>query len=137
MTITTSKTGFIKIIVYALAASAVATAANVILYFISKSAGFLPDNALIPNQSKPITLLPVIFSSIVPSIIAGLVMAITHRFAKNSKKIFNTIAVSLLIMSFANPFFIPGVPMMMAIMLNLMHVTVAGSLIYTFNKYII
>lgn len=134
---TTAKTSFLKIIGLALAAALIALLANIILFYIGKSLGFFPESVLLPNQDQPLTLLPVILSSIMPSLVAGLIMALLNKYTKNPKKIFNTMAVALLIMSFANPFFIPGVPMMMAILLNVMHVTVAGSLLYTFNKYIV
>ena len=44
-------------------------------------------------------------------------------------------AVVLVILSFASPFSIPGVPPAMGIAVNLMHVVVAGLTIYAFRRY--
>lgn len=107
---------------------------NSILFYLGKAAGALPDTVLIPNQNAPITIVPIIISSIVPSIIAGLVMALINKFSSKPKKIFNIIAIILVILSFANPFMIPQVPMAMVVVLNLMHIVVAGNLMYFYNK---
>lgn len=131
-----TKTSFGKILGLSLVAGLISTIINVILFFIGKAAGFFPDTVLIPNQNAPLNFVNFIISSIVPSLLAGLVMGLIYRFIKNSKKVFNIISIVLVIFSFANPFFIPAVPIMMAVMLNLMHLVVAGNLIYVFNKYI-
>ncbi|MBK7668994.1 MAG: hypothetical protein IPJ32_17620 [Sphingobacteriaceae bacterium] len=131
-----TKTSFGKILGLSLVAGLISTIINVILFFIGKAAGFFPDTVLIPNQNAPLNFVNFIISSIVPSLLAGLVMGLIYRFAKNPKKVFNIISIVLLILSFANPFFIPAVPIMMAVMLNLMHVVVAVDLMYVFNKYI-
>ncbi len=131
-----TKTSFGKILGLSLVAGLISTIINVILFFIGKAAGFFPDTVLIPNQNAPLNFVNFIISSIVPSLLAGLVMGLIYRFIKNSKKVFNIISIVLVIFSFANPFFIPAAPIMMAVMLNLMHLVVAGNLIYVFNKYI-
>lgn len=131
-----TKTSFGKILGLSLVAGLISTIINVILFFIGKAAGFFPDTVLIPNQNAPLNFVNFIISSIVPSLIAGLVMGLIYRFAKKPKKVFNIISIVLLVLSFANPFFIPGAPIMMAVMLNVMHVVVAGDLMYVFNKHI-
>lgn len=131
-----TKTTFVKILGLSLVAGLISTVLNIILFFIGKAAGFFPDTVLIPNQNAPLNTLNFVISSIVPSLVAGLVMGLIYRFSKKPKKVFNTISVVLVILSFINPFFIPGAPIMMAVMLNLMHVVVAGDLMYVFNKYI-
>jgi hypothetical protein len=107
---------------------------NTILFYVGKAAGAFPETVLLPNQNTPLTIVPVIFSSTVPSLVAGLVMGLINRFAKNPKKIFMIISVILLVFSFVNPFMIPNVTLAMAVTLNLMHVVVAGNLMYFYNK---
>lgn len=131
-----TKTSFGKIILFSLAAGLISTVINLILFFIGKAAGFFPDTVLIPNQNAPLNFVNFIISSIVPSLVAGLVMGLIYKFAKKPKKVFNIISIVLVLLSFINPFFIPGAPIMMAVMLNLMHIVVAGNLMYIFNKYI-
>lgn len=130
------KTGFLKIMGLTLIGALVSAAINAGLFFIGKGFGAFPEDVLIPNQNKPITLVPVIMASILPLLIAGLVMGLLNRFAKKSKLIFNIIAVVLLLLSLINPFMIPAAPLSMPIMLNLMHIVCAGSLFYAYNKYI-
>lgn len=131
-----TKTSFGKIMLLSLIAGSLSSVANLILFYIGKAAGFFPDTVLIPNQNAPLNSANFIISSIVPSLIAGLVMALIYKYAKKPKKVFNIISIILVVLTFMNPFFIPGVPLMMAIMLNIMHLVVAGNLMFTFNKYI-
>jgi hypothetical protein len=78
----------------------------------------------------------VIASSIIPSIIAGLVLAGLNYFLSKPWRVFTIIAAVLLVVTFANPFMgIPGIPLGMGIWLNVMHVVVAGSVLYCFNRF--
>ena len=131
-----TRTSFGKIILLSLAAGSISAVINVILFFIGKASGFFPDTVLIPNQNAPLNFVNFIISSIAPSLIAGLVMGLIYKFAKKPKKIFNIISIVLVLLSFINPFFIPAAPIMMIVILNLMHIVVAGDLMFVFNKYI-
>ena len=121
---------------FTLLAGAISIVINVILFFIGKAMGAFPETVLIPNQGKPFTVVPFIFSSMIPSIVAGLVMGLINHFSKKPKKVFNIIALILVVLTFINPFFIPGAPMMMIIILNIMHVVVAANLVFIYNKII-
>lgn len=131
-----TKTSFGNIMKFTGFAIASSIIINVILFYVGKAAGAFPETVLIPNQNAPLTIIPVILSSILPSIIAGLVMGLINKFSSKPKKIFNIVATILLILSFGNPFMIPEVPMAMVVVLNLMHVVVAGNLMYFYNKNI-
>ena len=119
MNTTSTKTTFGKILLYSLIAGATAAVINSILFFIGKALGAFPETLLIPNQGQPFTVLPFIFSSILPSLVAGLVMGIINHFSKSPKKIFNIIAIVLVLLSFYSPFTVPGISIMAIIFFNI------------------
>jgi hypothetical protein len=117
-------------------AGAIAAVINSILFFIGSSTGLIDSSILIPGANAPLTVVPVIASSIIPSIIAGLVLAGLNYFLSKPWRVFTIIAAVLLVVTFANPFMgIPGIPLGMGIWLNVMHVVVAGSVLYCFNRF--
>jgi hypothetical protein len=76
-------------------------------------------------------------SSLIPSMLAGLVYYLLARFTKNGYRYFTILAIVLLLFSFGNPFFaIPNVPISYAIALNIMHVVVVACLLYSFKKFV-
>jgi hypothetical protein len=106
---------------------------NAGLFFAADSAGLFPATALI--NGAPLSVLPVIISSIIPTIVAAGVFALLGRFTQHPVRIFTILAIVLTILSFANPFLgIPGVTVPMAVVLNLMHVVVAGCVVYSFRR---
>lgn len=132
----TKKTSFGKIMLYSLFAGLTSVVINEILFFIGKAMGAFPETVMVPNQNQPFNALPFIFSSIIPSLVAGLVMGLINHIAKAPKKIFNIIAIVLVLLSLYSPFTIPMAPMSMIIVLNIMHLVVAGNLIYFYNRII-
>jgi hypothetical protein len=117
-------------------AGAIAAVINSVLFFIGSSSGLIDSSILIPGANAPLTVVPVIASSIIPSIIAGLVLAGLNYFLSKPWRVFTIIAAVLLVVTFANPFMgIPGIPLGMGIWLNVMHVVVAGSVLYCFNRF--
>lgn len=117
-----------------LMAAGVATGLNALLFFIFKALGIIVDTIFIqPNQ--PLTIVPIIISSILPSLIASLVFFLLEKFTKNGFKVFRIIALVLVVLSFINPFMgIPNVTVAYAVVLNLMHVVVAGAVLYFIGK---
>ncbi len=112
----------------------VAAALNTVIFFTAKALGLLPDTALI--QGQPLTVVPVIISSILPVLVAAGVFALLGRFTRQPVRIFTILAFVLLLASFLNPFMgIPGVTIPMGLVLNLMHVVVAGLVVYAFRRY--
>ena len=111
-----------------------AAATNSVVYFAAKSLGFIPDTALVNGQ--PLTVVPVIISCILPVMVAAGIFALLGRFTKNPVRIFTMVAVVVLVLSFVNAFVaIPGVTLAMGIVLNLMHVVVAGFTLYAVRRY--
>ncbi|GAB3641669.1 DUF6069 family protein [Spirosoma arcticum] len=115
-------------------AGLIAAAVNAVLFYIGTATGAIPASLIIPNAGQPLTVIPVIVASFVPAIAAGLLLALLNRFTKRPLRIFNIIAIILLVLSFSSPFSIPNVPVGMVVILNLMHVVVAGAVLGAFNR---
>ena len=115
-------------------AGAVALVINAVLFFIFHAAGVLTDDIMIqPNQ--PLTIVPIILSSVMPSIVGACVFFLFEKYATNGYKGFTILSIILLVLSFMNPFMgIPNVTMGYAIVLNVMHVVVAVSLLYFIKR---
>jgi hypothetical protein len=85
-----------------------------------------------PNQ--PLSVVPIIISSIVPTLLAGVVFYFIEKYTNNGFNIFRVLAIVLLVLSFTSPFTqIPGVTMAYAIGLNVLHVVVVAALLYFLN----
>jgi hypothetical protein len=120
-------------------AAVAAAAINAVLFFVGDAIGLMDKNVGIPGPDgsvQPITLLPVVMSSVIPTLVAAGVLALLNRFTANPLRIYGIVTVVLLVLSFANPFLgIPNVPVGMGVWLNVMHVVVAGVAWYVFNRY--
>jgi hypothetical protein len=118
-----------------LLAGLVAALINVLLFFIFRQAGLITDTILLPNN-EPMSVVPIIMFSIIPSFLASLVYYLLDRFTKRGYRYFTILAILLLILSFGNPFFgIPNVTVPYAIALNIMHVVVVACLLYSLKKF--
>lgn len=117
-------------------AGAIAAGINSILFLIGSAIGLVDESVLVPGMNTPITIAPVMMSSFIPSLIAGLVLGVMNYFLNKPFKVFRVVALVLLILSFANPFMgIPGIPLGMGLWLNVMHVVVAGTVVYCFGRF--
>jgi uncharacterized membrane protein YoaK (UPF0700 family) len=117
-----------------LMAAVAATIVNTILFFVFHAAGIIVDTIFIqPNQ--PMTIVPIVISSIVPTLLATLVFFLLEKYTKNGFRFFMIIALVLMTLSFINPFMgIQGVTIGYAIVLNIMHAVVVGALLYFIGK---
>ena len=108
---------------------------NASLYLLGTALGTMDPTVQVgPDQS--ITLLPVMLSSFVPALVAGLVLAGLNLFLARPFRVFNILALVILLVSFTNPYLmIENVPPLMGLWLNLMHVVVAGVVVYSFNRW--
>ena len=129
-----SKLSFKNSITAGLMAAGVATVVNSILFFVLHVAGVFVDTIVLqPNQ--PLTVVPVIISSIIPSIIASIVFFLLEKYTNNGFKIFKIVAFVLGLITLVNPFMgIEGVTIAYAIGLDVMHVVVIGSLLFFIGK---
>lgn len=128
------KPSFRKIIVAALLAGITSAVINSILFFLFRAIGLI-DNTVFIRDNQPLTVLPVLIASLIPSLLAGVVFYLLARYTKNGYRIFSIIAIVGLLASFANPFMaIKGLPVSMGIAMNLMHIVVVVALLYFFKR---
>lgn len=130
----TNKLTFKQAILAGILAALTAAVINAVLFFIFQAAGvFTADIEVQPGQS--LSVIPVIISSILPTLIASLVFFLIERYTQNGYKSFKILAVVLLLLSFLNPFLmIPNVTVMYGIILNVMHIVVVLALLYFIKK---
>ena len=121
----TEKVALRKLWRVALLAGAVSAVANAIFYIIANALGAIPATVLIQPMNQPITIAPVIMSSSLSAIPAAIVLALLNAFTRQPIRLFHIVAVVVLALSFIQPFFIPGAPASMIIVLELMHVVAA------------
>jgi hypothetical protein len=124
-----------KLLYLAPLAGLIAAALNAVLFLVGSSMGAFPADFIIPNSGQPFTIVPIFISSIVPALVAGLVLAALIRFTKRPLFIFNILAGVIFVLSFATPSTLPNPPMIMVVILELMHVVVAGVVVIAFNRY--
>lgn len=129
-----SKLKFQQVIKVAVIAAATSVVINALLFYIFRATGTINDNIFVqPNQ--PLTIVPVIISSIIPTLIAGLVFFLIEKFTNNGFKIFSIISIVLGLLSLVGPFTaIQGVTTSYAIVLDLMHLVVVGVLLFFINR---
>lgn len=114
-------------------AAGASIAVNAALFLAFHGAGIITDSIFIqPNQ--PLTIVPIIISSTLPTLVASMVFFLMEKYTKNGFKNFMILSAVLLALSFANPFLgIKGVTVGYALALNLMHVVIVAFL-YVFIK---
>jgi len=120
-------------------AAVVAAVINAVLYFIGDAIGLMDPSVGIPGPDgslQPITLAPIIMSSVIPTLIAAGVLALLNRFTANPLRIYGIVTIVLFVVTLVNPFLgIPNLPLGMGIWLDVMHAVVAGVAWYAFSRY--
>lgn len=129
-----TKLTFKQIITAGAIAAGVAVVINVILFLIFHSAGVISDTVFVqPNQ--PLTVVPVIMSSILPTLIGACVFFLFEKYTNNGFKIFSIVAIVLVLLSLASPFMaVQGMPVPYGVVLCVMHLVVAFSLLYFLKR---
>lgn len=117
-----------------LIAGILAALTNSILFFIFQKATIITDDIFVgPNM--PMSVLPIIITSVMPTIIAGFVFFLLEKYTNNGFKIFTILSIIILIFSFSNPFImIPGVTLSYGLALCVMHIVVVAFLLYFINR---
>ena len=107
---------------------------NAALFVLFHSAGVVSDN-IFPQSRQPLTILPVILTSIFPLLIGSFVFYLFEIFLDNGFKIFAIIALVLMVLSLVSPFtMIPNVTLGYSLVLCLMHIAAALSLLYFIRR---
>ncbi len=119
-----------------LAAGATAAAINALIFMIGRAADLIPESVAVatPVGEGPLTIGPVLLMSILPALLAVPVYLVIGRLSSRPVRVFRIVAGVLLLFSLLMPFGIPGVPMKMALTLDLMHL-VAGAAILVFVPF--
>lgn len=113
-------------IVAGLIGGGIAAVINAIVFFITPALNVAqPDGSL-----APVTLVPIIIASIMPAIFAGITLWLLRRFTGNGTRNFQIVAVILLLLSFASPFFAAETTGI-ALGLNLMHLVAGSAIIWS------
>ena len=101
-----------------------AAVANAVVYFVASALGAMPQDFVV-QDSGPITIAPVVFSSLIGAAGAILVFAVVALLSRRPIRTFRILAAAALVLSFATPLTIPGAPLAMILTLELMHVVAA------------
>lgn len=129
-----TKLNFKQIITAGLMAGGVSAIINAILFYIFHTANVLVDSIHI-QPNTPLTVTPLIISSILPSLIGSIVFYFIQKYSANGFKIFRIISIVLVSLSLISPFTnIPNVTFGYAMVLNVMHVLVAADLLFFIGK---
>ena len=123
-----------SVLIAAAMAAGLSIIINAIIFFVCLATGIITDDIMVqPNQ--PLSILPVIISSTIPTFIGAFVFFLFEKYSENGFKYFSILAIVLLVLSFASPFTqIPGVTVAYALALNVMHIVVATSLLFFIKK---
>ena len=129
-----TKLNFKQIITAGLLAGGVSAILNAILFYTFHSANVLVDSIQI-QPNTPLTIVPIMISSILPSLIGSVVFYFIQKFTSNGFKIFRNVSIVLVALSLVSPFTnIPDVTFGYAMVLNIMHILVAVDLLYFIVK---
>lgn len=99
--------------------------ANVVVYFIASALNIITPAIIVPAVNQPIGVGAVIGSTVAQVFAGVLVFALLARFTKRPISLFRIVAIIALVLSFALPLTIAGVPTSFKLALEAMHV-VAG-----------
>ena len=113
-------------IIAGLIGGGIAAVLNAIVFFIAPTLTATQSDGSI----GPVTLIPIIFASIIPSIFAAIVLWLLRRFTGNGTRIFQIVAVVLLLLSFFSPF-AAAATTGIALWLNLMHLIAGSAIIWS------
>lgn len=116
-----------------LIAAGVAAVINAILYGLGSAMGAFPAAVLTP-MGTPITLAPVVIMSIALLLVGTLVYILLSRWTANPNRWFTLLSILLLLVMAYNPFTLPGAPMLMILLLQLMHLVAGGSILYFLTR---
>ena len=129
-----TKLNFKQIITAGLLAGGVSAILNAVLFFIFHSTSVFVESIQI-QPNTPLTIVPIIISSILPSLIGSIVFYFIQKFTSNGFKIFRNVSIVLVALSLISPFTnIPNVTFGYAMVLNVMHILVAVDLLYFIGK---
>ncbi len=105
-------------------AAVAAAVGNEVVYFVASALGPMPQDFVVQG-SGPITLAPVVLSSLIGAAGAAVIFAVVVLLSRRPIWTFRIVAVVALVLSFVTPLTIPGAPLSLIMTLELMHVVAA------------
>ena len=115
----------LKRLLWATPLAAVAAAVgNAVVYFVASALGAMPQDFVVQG-SGPITLAPVVLSSLIGAAGAAVIFAVVVLLSRRPIWTFRIVAVVALVLSFVTPLTISGAPLSLILTLELMHVVAA------------
>jgi hypothetical protein len=113
-----------------LAAAALAVATNGALFLIAVASGIFPALTFQPDGGAQMSIEPILLVSFVGALAGVGLFALLRRWVARPTTIFLWVAAVALLISFAAPFAVPGTALLQAVALNVMHVVVAGFVVW-------
>ncbi len=130
----TTKLNFKQVMIAALTAAAVSAVINSILFFVFHSIGWITDDVF-TQPGQPLTIVPVIMASIMPSLVAALVFFLLEKYTNSGFRIFSIISIVLMLLSLGGPFGgIQNAPLNYSLSLVPMHFVVPLVLLFFINR---
>lgn len=100
-------------------------AVNSTIFFIGKAMGGFPEDFFVEQAKGPLTIVPIIFSSIIPTVAATLLYWLLAKFTAKADLIFRIMAAVVFVAMIYGPIGIKDAPITMIACLELMHLTEA------------
>ncbi|ADI14773.1 DUF6069 family protein [Truepera radiovictrix] len=113
-----------------LVAAPLGAAANALLFYASAAFGAFPQSVLVPRANAPFSVVPVIVFTLIGVLGAALMFCLVLWATPRPKRVFWTVAALVFTLMFFTPFSIPGAPVGMIVVLELMHVVAAAAALW-------
>jgi uncharacterized membrane protein YeaQ/YmgE (transglycosylase-associated protein family) len=106
---------------------------NLVVYFVSDAAGWIPEN--LPERAEDFGLMPVILYSVIPLLLGGGLLALLCRLTNHPVIMFALIAAVVFIASLVAPLSLAGASTSFKLVLVAMHVitAVVGTAVLLWN----
>lgn len=114
----------------ALVAALLGALANALLYYVSAALGAFPQDVLVPRANAPFSVFPVVSLTVLAVFGAALMFYLVSLASPRPKRIFWIVAALVFALMFFTPFSIPGAPVGMITVLELMHVVAAAAALW-------
>jgi hypothetical protein len=111
------------------AAAALGAAANAAIFALSIALGIFPSLTFQLDLGAQMSIEPVLLVSAVGALAGIGVFALLRPRVAEPVGVFVRISVAVLLVSFVAPFVIPGMTMLQAVVLNLLHVVIAAAVV--------
>ena len=120
----------------ALLAALAAAVANTLVYFAASALGTISQGVLLPSPMgmSHLTVGLVATTTVIGAVGAAIVFAVIGLFARRPVRVFRIIAGVVLVLSFAMPATVPGLPVAMRLSLAVMHIVAWAVSVWLLTK---